>query len=34
MEQTIRWIDDPAKDPAYIPVVRHHLSYVVQLLGV
>lgn len=34
MEQAIRWIDDPAKDPAYIPVVRRHLGDVVQLLEV
>lgn len=34
MEQAIRWIDAPANDPAYIPVVRRHLNGVVQLLEV
>ncbi len=34
MEQAVRWINDLAKDPAYIPVVRRHLNDVLQLLGV
>ncbi|MFI9773892.1 aminoglycoside phosphotransferase family protein [Streptomyces sp. NPDC051956] len=34
MEQSIRWINDPATDPTYIKVVRRHLSDVVQLLEV
>ncbi|MEV7412981.1 aminoglycoside phosphotransferase family protein [Streptomyces althioticus] len=34
MEQSIRWINDPATDPTYIKVVRRHLSDVLQLLEV
>jgi hypothetical protein len=34
MEQSIRWINDPATDPAYIKVVRRHLTDVLQLLEV
>ncbi|MFF1479587.1 aminoglycoside phosphotransferase family protein [Streptomyces sp. NPDC058301] len=34
MEQSIRWINDPATDPAYIKVVRRHLTDTLQLLAV
>ncbi|MFD7664008.1 phosphotransferase family protein [Streptomyces sp. NPDC059788] len=34
MEQSIRWINDPATDPAYIKAVRRHLTDVLQLLEV
>ncbi|MDI3405608.1 phosphotransferase family protein [Streptomyces cavernicola] len=34
MEQSIRWIDDPATDPAYLKVVRRHLTDVARLLEV
>ncbi|CAK7281933.1 hypothetical protein SGPA1_12726 [Streptomyces misionensis JCM 4497] len=34
MEQSIRWINDPATDPTYIKVVRRHLTDVLQLLEV
>ncbi|MET9695809.1 aminoglycoside phosphotransferase family protein [Streptomyces sp. NPDC006529] len=34
MEQAIRWINDPAKDPAYISAVRRHVGDVVHLLEV
>ncbi|MGW1838653.1 phosphotransferase family protein [Streptomyces sp. NPDC002067] len=34
MEQSIRWIDDPATDPAYIKVVRRHLVDVLHLLEI
>lgn len=34
MEQSIRWINDPATDPAYIKVVRRHLTDILQLLEV
>jgi hypothetical protein len=34
MEQSIRWIDDPATDPAYIKVVRRHLADVLRLLEI
>ncbi|MFG2830015.1 aminoglycoside phosphotransferase family protein [Streptomyces sp. NPDC048434] len=34
MEQSIRWINDPATDPAYIKVVRRHLTDVLHLLEV
>ncbi|MCQ4210415.1 phosphotransferase [Streptomyces longispororuber] len=34
MEQAIRWINDPATDPAYIKVVRRHLTDVLRLLEV
>lgn len=34
MEQAVHWINDPAKDPMYIPVVRRHLNDVVQLLEI
>ncbi|MEU9456763.1 aminoglycoside phosphotransferase family protein [Streptomyces sp. NPDC048277] len=34
MEQSIRWIDDPATDPAYLKAVRRHLTDVLHLLEV
>ncbi|MFE4871843.1 aminoglycoside phosphotransferase family protein [Streptomyces sp. NPDC056682] len=34
MEQSIRWINAPATDPAYIQVVRRHLTDVLQFLEV
>ncbi|MDT3724817.1 phosphotransferase [Streptomyces sp. DSM 41972] len=34
MEQSIRWINDPATDPSYIKVVRRHLTDALQLLEV
>jgi len=34
MEQAIRWINDPATDPAYLAVVRRHLADAVDLLEV
>ncbi|MER5382653.1 aminoglycoside phosphotransferase family protein [Streptomyces sp. NPDC002688] len=34
MEQSIRWINDPATDPAYINAVRRHLTDVLYLLEV
>ncbi|MEW1828984.1 aminoglycoside phosphotransferase family protein [Streptomyces sp. NPDC088196] len=34
MEQSIRWINDPATDPAYIKAVRRHLTDVLHLLEV
>ncbi|MFF4349303.1 aminoglycoside phosphotransferase family protein [Streptomyces sp. NPDC001530] len=34
MEQSIRWINDPATDPAYIKAVRRHLTDVIRLLEV
>lgn len=34
MEQSIRWINDPATDPTYIKTVRRHLTDVLQLLEV
>ncbi|WP_030782236.1 aminoglycoside phosphotransferase [Streptomyces sp. NRRL S-920] len=34
MEQSIRWINDRATDPAYIKVVRRHLADVLRLLEV
>lgn len=34
MEQSVRWIDDPATDPAYLRVVRRHLADVLHLLEV
>lgn len=34
MEQSIRWIDDPAADPAYIKAVRRHLIDVLHLLEI
>ncbi|MFE1192590.1 aminoglycoside phosphotransferase family protein [Streptomyces olivaceoviridis] len=34
MEQSIRWINDPATDPTYIKVVRRHLTDALQLLEV
>lgn len=34
MEQSIRWINDPAKDPAYIKAVLRHLTDVLHLLEV
>lgn len=32
MEQAIRWINDPTTDPAYLKVVRRHLTDAVRLL--
>lgn len=34
MEQSIRWINDPTTDPAYIKAVRRHLADVLPLLEV
>ncbi|MEU5023265.1 aminoglycoside phosphotransferase family protein [Streptomyces milbemycinicus] len=34
MEQSIRWIDDPATDPAYLKAVRRHLADVLHLLEI
>ncbi|WP_369390159.1 aminoglycoside phosphotransferase family protein [Streptomyces sp. CG1] len=34
MEQSTRWINDPATDPAYIKSVRRHLTDVLHLLEV
>ncbi|MYT16567.1 Predicted kinase, aminoglycoside phosphotransferase (APT) family [Streptomyces sp. SceaMP-e96] len=34
MEQSIRWINCPVHDPAYIRTVRRHLTDVLQLLAV
>ncbi|MFI7295409.1 phosphotransferase family protein [Streptomyces sp. NPDC050121] len=34
MEQSIRWINDPATDPAYIKAVRRHLTDVLHFLEV
>ncbi|MER6499918.1 aminoglycoside phosphotransferase family protein [Streptomyces sp. NPDC001455] len=34
MEQAVRWIGDPAEDPARIPAVRRHLDDAVRLLRV
>ncbi|GAA2131338.1 aminoglycoside phosphotransferase family protein [Streptomyces synnematoformans] len=34
MEQSIRWINDPATDPAYIKAVRRHLTDVLHLLEI
>jgi hypothetical protein len=34
MEQSIRWINDPATDPAYIKTVRRHLTDTLHLLEV
>ncbi|MFD3580398.1 aminoglycoside phosphotransferase family protein [Streptomyces sp. NPDC058644] len=34
MEQSIRWINDPATDPSYIKVVRRHLTDILRLLEV
>ncbi|MGM9336713.1 phosphotransferase family protein [Streptomyces murinus] len=34
MEQSIRWINDPATDPAYMKAVRRHLADVLHLLGI
>jgi hypothetical protein len=34
MEQAVRWIDDPATDPAYIKAVRRHLTDVLHLLEI
>lgn len=34
MEQSVRWVDDPATDPAYLKVVRRHLADVVDLLEI
>lgn len=34
MEQSIRWIDDPATDPAYTKAVRRHLADVLDLLEI
>jgi hypothetical protein len=32
MEQSLRWINDPTTDEAYIGVVRRHLRTAVRLL--
>jgi hypothetical protein len=34
MEQSIRWINDPATDPAYLKAVRRHLTDVLHLLEI
>lgn len=34
MEQSVRWINDPATDPGYIKVVRRHLTDVLHLLEI
>ncbi|MEU4999688.1 aminoglycoside phosphotransferase family protein [Streptomyces sp. NPDC021622] len=34
MEQSIRWINDPATDPIYVKTVRRHLTDALQLLEV
>lgn len=34
MEQSVRWINDPATDPAYIKAVCRHLTDVLHLLEV
>ncbi|MGW0927091.1 aminoglycoside phosphotransferase family protein [Streptomyces sp. NPDC002644] len=34
MEQSVRWIDDPATDPAYIKAVRRHLTDALRLLEI
>lgn len=34
MEQSVRWIDDPATDPAYMMSVRRHLTDVLHLLEI
>ncbi|MEU6605552.1 aminoglycoside phosphotransferase family protein [Streptomyces shenzhenensis] len=34
MEQSIRWINDPATDPAYIKAVRRHLTDILHLLKI
>ncbi|MER5293792.1 aminoglycoside phosphotransferase family protein [Streptomyces pharetrae] len=34
MEQSIRWINDPATDPAYIKAVRRHLTDVLHFLDI
>ncbi|MEW1648639.1 aminoglycoside phosphotransferase family protein [Streptomyces sp. NPDC091219] len=34
MEQSIRWINDPATDPAYIKAVRRHVTDILHLLEV
>ncbi|MEV5522319.1 phosphotransferase family protein [Streptomyces pseudogriseolus] len=34
MEQSIRWINDPDTDPAYIKAVRRHLTDVLHLLEI
>ncbi|WPO71475.1 MULTISPECIES: phosphotransferase [unclassified Streptomyces] len=34
MEQSIRWINDPATDPGYLKAVRRHLADVLHLLDV
>lgn len=34
MEQSVRWVDDPATDPAYLKVVRRHIADVMDLLEI
>ncbi|MFG3095571.1 aminoglycoside phosphotransferase family protein [Streptomyces sp. NPDC048202] len=34
MEQSVRWINDPATDPAYLKAVRRHLTDVLHLLEI
>ncbi|MFD4787696.1 phosphotransferase family protein [Streptomyces sp. NPDC058459] len=34
LEQSVRWINDPATDPGYIKVVRRHLTDVLHLLEI
>ncbi|MFD7625012.1 phosphotransferase family protein [Streptomyces sp. NPDC059851] len=34
MEQSIRWINDPTTDPAYLKAVRRHLTDVLHLLEI
>ncbi|MFE9662925.1 aminoglycoside phosphotransferase family protein [Streptomyces sp. NPDC005955] len=34
MEQSVRWVDEPATDPLYLKVVRRHLDDVLHLLEV
>ncbi|MFC8079114.1 phosphotransferase family protein [Streptomyces sp. NPDC057307] len=34
MEQSVRWINDPATDPAYTKAVRRHLTDVLDLLEI
>lgn len=34
MEQSIRWVNDPATDPAYLRVIRRHLADILRLLEI
>jgi hypothetical protein len=34
MEQSVRWVDDPATDPVYLTTVRRHLADALHLLEV